>query len=306
MFMGTPDFSVGALQALIDGPDEVVGVFTQPDKPAGRGKKMQPTPVKVLAEQHNIPVFQPKKLRNAEPVQKLRDLKPDLAVVVAYGQILSQEVLDIPTHGCLNIHASVLPRWRGAAPIQRAIQAGDAITGVTIMQMDAGLDTGPMLLVETVPIEANTTGGVLHDQLAELGSRLIVEAVAALQQDAIHPQPQPDHGETYAHKLKREESHIDWALPAVEIERMLRAFDPWPASVTGLDEKPLKLFRARLAQGSGEPGVVTAIHDDGFEVACGEGSLVVTEIQAPGKKRMAAADWLRGHGLQPGIRLHTP
>ncbi|MEG3641282.1 methionyl-tRNA formyltransferase [Magnetococcus sp. PR-3] len=302
VFMGTPDFAAGSLQALLDGPDEVVGVFTQPDKPVGRGMKVQKTPVKLLAEQHDIPVFQPNKLREPEAVADLRALKPDIVVVVAYGQILSREVLDIPPHGCINVHASLLPRWRGAAPIQRAILAGDRETGVTIMAMEEGLDTGPMYSTVVQTIFSKTTGGLLHDQLMGAGGWLLVDTLAKIKK-GLTPRIQPEEGVTYASKLKKEEGVVDWGQPATEIQRAVQAFDPWPCTFTSWQGKPLKLFSATVVEGEGKPGEVIRVEKDGFVVACGEGSLHLAEVQAAGKKRMAAGDWLRGRGVEKGETL---
>nr|CRH07592.1 Methionyl-tRNA formyltransferase [Candidatus Magnetococcus massalia] len=305
VFMGTPDFATGTLQQLLDGPDEVVGVFTQPDKPVGRGMKVQKTPVKQLAEAHDVPVFQPKKLREEAAVADLCALKPDLIVVVAYGQILSREVLDIPPNGCINVHASLLPRWRGAAPIQRAILAGDAESGVTIMEMEEGLDTGPMYSEVRVPITPSTTGGELHDALMVAGGQLLAETVARIKSEGLKPVTQPEEGVTYAKKLSKEEGSVDWSLSAEEICRAVQAFDPWPCAYTQWQGKPLKLFQAEKvsATSSVEPGVVSAVGKDFFEVACGNGAVRFRGVQAAGKKRMAAGDWLRGKGVSEGEKL---
>ncbi|ABK42670.1 methionyl-tRNA formyltransferase [Magnetococcus marinus MC-1] len=303
VFMGTPDFATGTLQALLDGPDTVVAVFTQPDKPVGRGMKMQKTPVKQLAEQHGIPVYQPNRLREAEAVTALRALRPDVVVVVAYGQILSREVLEIPTHGCINVHASLLPRWRGAAPIQRAILAGDAQSGVTIMAMEEGLDTGPMYSTVVQSIDNHTTGGQLHDQLMAAGGGLLVETLARIKHEGLTPQIQPEQGVTYAAKLKKEEGLVDWSQPAIQIQRAVQAFDPWPCAFTLWQGKPLKLFAASVVVGHGTPGEVIEVEKDGFVVACGDGALRVAQVQAAGKKRMSSGEWLRGHGVKQGERL---
>ncbi|WP_130473018.1 methionyl-tRNA formyltransferase, partial [Candidatus Magnetaquicoccus inordinatus] len=249
VFMGTPAFSVPVLQRLLQGNNPVVAVFTQPDKPVGRGLQLLPSPVKQMAVQHGIPVWQPARLRAPEAVQALRELQADLVVVVAYGQILSAEFLALPRWGCLNIHASLLPRWRGAAPIQRALLAGDQESGVTLMRMDVGLDTGPMLCWRALPITAGMTGGELHDQLSQLGAELLHDSLPLLQSGQLPLLPQPEQGVTYANKLSAEDERIDWKQPAEQIERQIRALNPWPGAQTLCNGKPLKLFASRLATG---------------------------------------------------------
>ena len=306
VFMGTPDFAVVSLQALLDGPDRVVGVFTQQDKPVGRGMNLRPTPVKQAAMVRDIPVFQPQRLRDPEAVAALRGLDPDLVVVVAYGQILSPEVLALPRHGCVNVHASLLPRWRGAAPLHRALLAGDRESGVTTMLMDAGLDTGPMLMAAGLPLGDDMTVGDLHDRLAALGGGLLLETIAGLKDGRVQPRPQPEIGVTHAAKLTRDDERIDWRCAAVEVKRRIHALNPWPGAHARLDGHPLKLFFCRLGDGRGgdvAPGEVVAVHPDGLEVACGAGSVVVTRVQPAGKRPMAAADWLRGRPLPVGTRL---
>ncbi len=297
VFAGTPDFSVPPLQALLEAGHNIVGVYTQPDRPAGRGMKLRPSPVKAKALEHELPVFQPQTFRDAEAQAQLAGLHPDVMVVVAYGLILPQAVLDIPTHGCLNIHASLLPRWRGAAPIQRAIEAGDAETGVTIMQMDAGLDTGPMLLKKRTPILEEDTAQTLHDRLGQLGADAIVEALDKLGQ--LVPQPQDESQATYATKLRKEEGAIDWQQPAAVIKRKIHAFNPWPTAYTTWQGKPLKLLTATALpeQSAAAPGTVTAVHRDGIDIATGEGTLRVHTLQPAGKRPMAAADFANGHAL---------
>lgn len=309
VFMGTPDFAVPSLEALLSGPDSVVGVFTQPDKPVGRGMKLTPPPVKrVLTGRGtdfggNMALFQPACLRAAEAIADLRGLNPDLVVVVAYGQILSPEVLAIPRHGCVNIHASLLPRWRGAAPIQRALLAGDSASGVTLMQMEAGLDTGPWLSRRALPLSADLTGGELHDQLAQLGAQLLCETLRLWHAGTLRPHPQPEEGVTYAAKLNQQDEQIDWNAPAQKVRRQILALNPWPAARTRWRGQALKIFHGRLAEGTGEPGHVIALHEDGPEIACLQGSLILTEVQLSGKRRMRAADWLRGRSLSLGARL---
>jgi methionyl-tRNA formyltransferase len=290
VFAGTPEFAAQHLQALLEAGREIVAVYTQPDRPAGRGQKLMPSPVKQLALQHGIAVYQPQTLRDPAAQAELAALKPDLMVVVAYGLILPQVVLDTPRLGCINSHASLLPRWRGAAPIQRAVQAGDASSGVTVMQMEAGLDTGPMLLKVTTTITAEDTGGSLHDRLAALGSRAVVEAVSRLAAGELRGEVQDDSLATYAHKLNKDEARLDWSRPAVELERLVRAFNPWPLCHSTLNGEALKIHAAQLGEGSGQPGSILAADKSGLTVACGEGALRLTRLQLPGGKPLAFAD----------------
>ncbi len=297
VFAGTPEFSVSALNALHDAGHDIVGVYTQPDRPAGRGRHLTPSPVAQRAEALGLSVFKPLKLRGDIDAQaQLRGLEPDVMVVVAYGLILPQDVLDIPRHGCLNIHASLLPRWRGAAPIQRAILAGDAVSGVTIMQMDAGLDTGPMLLEKSLPITSQTTGGLLHDELSALGSSLIVEALAQLAAGSLRATPQPTEGVTYAAKFGKDDARIDWQRPADEIDRLIRAFDPVPGAWTTLPNgERIKLIQAapeKLMQASdAAPGTVLQHDNQGLLIATGSPDRVirVERLQFPGKTPVTAA-----------------
>ncbi|MFU6374739.1 methionyl-tRNA formyltransferase [Metapseudomonas otitidis] len=290
VFAGTPEFAAEHLKALLNTPHQIVAVYTQPDRPAGRGQKLMPSPVKQLALQHGLPVLQPPTLRDPAAQEELRALAPDLMVVVAYGLILPQVVLDIPRLGCINSHASLLPRWRGAAPIQRAVQAGDAESGVTVMQMEAGLDTGPMLLKVTTPITAGDTGGSLHDRLAQLGPQTVVQAIAGLAAGTLQGEVQDDALATYAHKLNKDEARIDWNRPADELERLVRAFNPWPICHSTLDGQPLKVLAAEPAEGRGQPGQILDASKDGLTVACGEGALRLTRLQLPGGKPLAFAD----------------
>ncbi|QQN49388.1 methionyl-tRNA formyltransferase [Stutzerimonas balearica] len=290
VFAGTPEFAAQHLEALLQAGYQVVAVYTQPDRPAGRGQKLMPSPVKQLALQHGLPVMQPATLRDAEAQHALAALQPDLMVVVAYGLILPQAVLDTPRLGCINSHASLLPRWRGAAPIQRAIEAGDSESGVTVMQMEAGLDTGPMLLKVSTPIGPSDTGGSLHDRLAALGAQAVVEAVARLQAGALPGERQDDTYATYAHKLSKDEARLDWQRPAAELERLVRAFNPWPICHSSLAGDVLKVHAARLAPGQGEPGRILAVGKDGLTVACGTGALQLTRLQLPGGKPLDFAD----------------
>ncbi|WPC05125.1 methionyl-tRNA formyltransferase [Pseudomonas benzenivorans] len=290
VFAGTPEFAAEHLKTLLDTPHQIVAVYSQPDRPAGRGHKLTPSPVKQLALQHAIPVYQPQSLRDPAAQAELAALAPDLMVVVAYGLILPQAVLDIPRLGCINSHASLLPRWRGAAPIQRAIEAGDDESGVTVMRMEAGLDTGPMLLKVGTPIAADDTGGSLHDRLAVLGPRAVVEAIAGLADGTLAGEEQDDGLATYAHKLNKDEARLDWTRPAEELERLIRAFNPWPICHSTLDAAPLKVLAAQLADGRGAPGQILAASKDGLTVACGEAALRLTRLQLPGGKALDFAD----------------
>ncbi|AZN36924.1 methionyl-tRNA formyltransferase [Iodobacter ciconiae] len=303
IFAGTPDFAACALQALIAAGHEIALVLTQPDRPAGRGMKLTASPVKVLAEQHGISVYQPEKLRTPEQQAPLAVINADIMIVAAYGIILPQTVLDLPKLGCLNIHGSLLPRWRGAAPIHRAILAGDTETGITIMQMDAGLDTGDMLSIHHTAIEAGDTTASLHDKLAAQGAKALVEALEDLPVLQQRRQMQPEAGVTYADKLKREESQIDWHKSAIELDRMIRAFNPFPSAQTLLEGQALKIWQATVCPQNGPPGTVLAADKDGLLVACGKGSLRITELQKAGSKRVAAAAFLAGNEIQPGLQL---
>lgn len=303
IFAGTPDFAASALEALIAAGHEIVLVLTQPDRPAGRGMRLKPSPVKTLALAHGLRVEQPQSLKTPEAQDMLRAVGAELMVVAAYGLILPQAVLEIPARGCLNIHASLLPRWRGAAPIQRAIEAGDAESGITIMQMDAGLDTGDMLSVYPVPIDARETGATLHDKLAHTGARAIVETLADL--DRLVRQKQPEAGVCYAHKLSKQEATLDWSLPAADLARRIRAFNPVPGAVTLLEGASLKLWMAEAEAGSGVPGVILSASADGVRVGCGEGVLCITELQAAGARRMTARDFCAGRPALAGLRLGT-
>lgn len=296
-FMGSPDFAIPALRGLHAAGHEIAAVYCQPPKPAGRGYAVRPCPVQVEAERLDLPVRTPARLRrNLGEQEAFAALGLDAAVVAAYGLILPQAMLDAPRRGCLNIHASLLPRWRGAAPIQAAILAGDAETGVTIMQMEAGLDTGPTLLRESVPITPSTTAAKLHDTLAQLGARLILRALA----ESPVPVPQPDQGVTYAPKLGREAGRIDWTHAAAAIDRQVRAFDPWPGSFTTLRGAVLKVLAAEFYPGSGEPGVVL---DNCLTVACGVGALRLTRVQLAGRPAMTTEAFLRGHKVAAGTVL---
>jgi len=305
-FAGTPEFAASALQAILDAGFDVPLVLTQPDRPGGRGMQLQPSPVKQVALRHGLRVDQPEKLRTEEQQAALREVAPDVLVVAAYGLILPQAVLDLPRFGCVNIHASLLPRWRGAAPIHRAIEAGDSETGITLMQMDAGLDTGGMLVREAVPIGADETCSGLHDTLAALGARMIVDLLPRIALVEVAPAPQPEEGVTYAHKISKQEAALDFRRTATELERRIRAFDPFPGCSASLREVAVKLRRAQLAEGRGEPGQVLCADGEGIVVACGEGALRLTELQKPGGKRLPAAEFLRGFPIEAGERFALP
>jgi methionyl-tRNA formyltransferase len=296
VFAGTPDFAVPALDALHAAGHTIAAAFTQPDRPAGRGRKLQASPVAQRAEALGIPVHKPLKL-HAEAQALLRELAPEVMVVVAYGLLLPQVVLDIPGHGCINIHASLLPRWRGAAPIARAVEAGDGETGITIMRMDAGLDTGPMLLLERIALAPDMTAAGLHDALAPLGGRLIVEALARLQCGELPEQPQPAAGMTYAKKLSKEEARLDWSRPAAELARQVRAFNPAPVAWGELDGERIRFWNAQAEPGptAAEPG--TVLDSAGLRIATGNGVLRITELQRPGGKALSAAQAANGWNI---------
>ena len=303
-FAGTPAFAQQALQAILDAGFDVVGALTQPDRPSGRGMQLTPSPVKQLASSHGIPVEQPVSLRNDEAQALVRGYNLDVLVVVAYGLILPQAVLDMPRYGCLNIHASILPRWRGAAPIHRAIEAGDQETGVCIMQMDAGLDTGGVVDEARLSIQATDTTALLHDRLAALGAERIVAVLQQLAAGAtLTAVPQAEVGVTYAHKLEKQESLLDLQAAAHVLDRKIRAYNPFPGAVLHSGEQPIKIWGARVVRGAGEPGQVLSSDDTGVVVACGEGALCLEVLQSPGGKRLKAADFLRGHPLPVGTLL---
>ena len=303
VFMGTPDFAVPSLQALIDAGHDVCAVYTQPDKPQGRKQILTAPPVKTLALAHDIPVFQPNTLKNEDEQARLRELAPEVIIVVAYGKLLPKAVLDIPPHGCINVHGSLLPRWRGAAPIQWAVIAGDEMAGVTTMQMAEGLDTGDMLLTYETKVGEKETAGELFDRLAQSGAELLTQTLVKL--DEITPRPQDDAQSCYAHMLDKQMAVIDWNKSAHEIDCLIRGLNPWPIALTTLSGERLKVFAAEKANGNGEPGtVLEADPKKGLTVACGEGALKLTEIQLVGGKRMKANDFLRGHAIEVGTKLN--
>jgi len=306
-FAGTPQFALPALRALLDSQHRIVGVLTQPDRPAGRGRELRASPVKLLAVDRGVPVAQPATLNTPEGTGALRDWSPELLVVVAYGLILPVAVLSLPRLGCLNIHGSLLPRWRGAAPIQRALLAGDMETGITIMQLDEGLDTGPMLLERRRPIGPDDTAGDLHDTLAELGAAALLEAIAGLAAGTLVGRAQPAAGVTYAAKLEKSEALIDWKQGAVQIDRQVRAFNPWPVAETRVGGEPLRILRTRLLERDGcaaPPGTLLGLGEDGLRVACGQGVIALRELQRAGKRPVAARDFANAVRID-GLRFGT-
>jgi methionyl-tRNA formyltransferase len=301
VFMGTPDFAATTLKRLIQA-HEVIGVVTQPDRPAGRNRALQLSPVKQLALEHGIAVLQPEKIRKAEAIAELEQWTADVYVVAAFGQILPQRVLDLPAHGSINVHASLLPRWRGAAPIQAAIRSGDAESGVTIMKMDAGLDTGPMLMMRSVPIAADETGQSLHDKLADLGADLLLEALPQYLSGRLTPMPQPEDGVTYAGMVSKEDGNLEWSQDAASLERLVRAFTPWPGTYTFWNGQLLKVISAQVTSGRTSPGEI--IHtQDGIAVGTGDGLLLLKQIQLAGRKAMSAIDFVRGQADFVGTKL---
>jgi methionyl-tRNA formyltransferase len=304
IFMGTPDFALPTLQGLIEAGVDLRGVFTQPDRPRGRGKVLTPPPVKKLALAHDLPVFQPEKLRNPATVEQIRKLRPDLIVVVAYGQILPKSVLDIPQYGCINVHASLLPRYRGAAPIHKAVIDGEQVTGVTTMLMDAGLDTGDILVRRATEIGREETAGELHDRLALLGREAMEETLRRLCDGTLKAESQDDAKSCYAPMMKKEDGLIDWSRPAAEIHNQVRGLSPWPGAFTYWNGQLLKIGRTQAEKGADAvPGTVVSADIEGVCIACGRGVLRVCELQLAGKKKLPAGDFLRGTSLSVGARL---
>ena len=310
VFMGTPDFAVCTLEAIIQAGHEVAAVITQPDKQKGRGKEISMSPVKVKALEHNIEVFQPLKVRNPEFMDILKKISPDIIVVVAYGQILSKEILELPKYGCVNVHASLLPKYRGAAPIQWAVIDGEKEAGVTIMQMDEGLDTGDILMVEKVKLDAKETGGSLFDRLSDVGAQLLVKTIEGLEAGTITPVKQDDSESTYVKMLHKSFGKMDFNKSAAELERLIRGLNPWPSAFTYIDGKMLKIWDADVTDNISEvqteevkPGQVVTVGKNTFTIACGQGYLVVNEVQLEGKKRMDSGSFLRGNQLEAGVML---
>ncbi len=297
VFAGTPDFAQSHLAALLKAKHNIVAVYTQPDRPAGRGKKLNASPVKKLALEKDIPVFQPENFKLEEDIQQLRDLKPDLFIVVAYGLLLPQSVLDIPSKACINSHASLLPRWRGAAPIQRAIESGDAASGVTVMQMELGLDTGPMLHKLETAITSDDTGGTLHDRLAVIGSQAILEVVAKYAAGPVFGEVQDDSLSCYARKLSKQEALIDWKIPATQVVQKIRAFNPFPTCYTFLGNDRIKVLSAQVNPISHQalPGTIIAVNESGVTIACQQHAVTLTQVQLPNKKPMMVCDLLNGN-----------
>lgn len=307
IFMGTPDFSVGTLEALIDAGHEVVLVVTQPDKPKGRGHGMQFTPVKEVALKHNIPVFQPKRVRNPECIEELRKYDADVMIVVAFGQILPKEILEMTKYGCINVHASLLPKYRGAAPIQWAIIEGEEVSGVTTMQMDEGLDTGDMIHKTEIVLDKNETGESLHDKLAEAGAKLCVETLKAVEEGTATFEKQGETPTAYARMLDKKLGEIDWNKSAVSIERLVRGLNSWPSAYTNWDGKVMKIWEAEVTECDGnegaESGTVVSVEKDSINVLTGEGILKIKALQIPGKKRMDTGAFLRGYSVAQGTKL---
>lgn len=305
LFMGTPDFSVPTLKTLIESEHEVIGVVSQPDRAKGRGKQLQMTPVKEMALAHNIPVYQPLKVRDPEFIEMMTSLDIDVAVVIAFGQILPKAFLEIPKRGCMNVHASLLPNYRGAGPIQRAIINGEPKTGVTTMMMDIGMDTGDMLLREEVTIAPDETGGSLFEKLSHIGGPLMLKTLEALEAGTLTATPQDHKKASYAPMLDKKMGNIDWSMSAVDIERLIRGLNPWPSAYTYVNGKLLKIWEAEVVASDHEieKGCVTDIQSKGFVVACGKDSLFIKEVQLQGKKRMGAGDFLRGNALEVNMFL---
>jgi len=303
VFMGTPEFACPTLRTLIERGEQVVAVVTQPDRPKGRGQQTLPPPVKLLAQEHGIPVLQPVKVRHPDVIEEIRALKPDLIVVIAFGQILPKALLEIPGKGCINVHASLLPRYRGAAPLNWCIINGETETGVTTMLMDVGLDTGDMLLKSVTRIDPDEDTSSLHDRLSLIGAELLAETVDLAAQGLLAPEKQDDALTCYAPMLKKEDGLIDWGKDAPGVKNLVRGMTPWPGAYSYLDDKLLKVYRVQSASGTGAPGEVLAVGRGGIEVACGSGSVIIHELQLEGKKRLPAAEFLAGCKLEPGAFL---
>ncbi len=305
IFAGTPDFAAETLKALVDTEHEICAVYTQPDRPAGRGRKLTPGPVKQVALEHDIPIEQPLNFKSEDSLATLAAYQADLMIVVAYGLLLPQKVLDTPRLGCINVHASLLPRWRGAAPIQRAILAGDLETGVCIMKMEAGLDTGPVLLEARCPIQENDTAQILHDRLAQIGARTLIESLSNIESRLQNATPQDDSQSTYATKLSKQEADINWQQPAIQILRQVNAFNPWPVAQTTWRDHILRIWQAELSdnQPSADAGTILAVSKQGIDVATAGGVLRITQLQAPGKRAMSVQDFLNANQIKVGERL---
>lgn len=301
--MGTPAFAVPTLKALLESDDELVAVISQPDRQRGRGRKLEPTPTKKFAEEHNIPVLQPAKVKTEEFLSELRDLNPDVIIVAAYGKILPRELLEIPPHGCINVHPSLLPKYRGASPINGAVIAGDKLTGVTIMQLDEGMDTGDILIQKEVPIEHDDTAETLAPKLSQIGGELIIQTLGLLKQGKLEPKKQDDSQATHTQMLKKEDGLIDWSKSSEEIRNLIRGMQPWPGAFTYIGDKMLKLYSAQLSHMGGSPGEVLGSAREVLEVGCGEGSLIISELQIEGGKRLDSKSFLTGRNIEPGTVL---
>ena len=305
LFLGTAEFACPSLEALLASPYELLGVITQPDRPRGRGQKLVPSPVKSLALKANLPIYQPEKVREPSFLKVLEPLRPDLMVVVAYGQILSAAVLSIPPSGCVNVHGSLLPKYRGAAPIVRAILGGESRTGITTMFMDPGMDTGPILLTEETEIAEEDTAGTLHDRLSQMGARLLLRTLESLEASALTPRPQDHSQATYAPKIEKEESRIDWKAPARQLFNLIRGFDPWPGAFTSWAGRVLKLFRPGFGENETResPGTIVQASKEGLRIATSHGRLLIREVQMENRPRMGVAEFLKGYPLRVGVRL---
>ena len=305
LFLGTAEFACPSLEALLASPYELLGVITQPDRPRGRGQKLVPSPVKSLALKANLPIYQPEKVREPSFLKVLESLRPDLMAVVAYGQILSAAVLSIPSNGCVNVHGSLLPKYRGAAPIVRAILGGESRTGVTTMFMDPGMDTGPILLTEETEIGEEDTAGTLHDRLSQMGARLLLRTLEGLEASALTPRPQDHSQATYAPKIEKEEARIDWKAPARQLYNLIRGFDPWPGAFTSWAGRVLKLFHPGFGENETResPGTIVQASREGLRIATSHGFLLIREVQMENRPRMGVAEFLRGYPLQVGVRL---
>lgn len=301
--MGTPEFAVPTLKALTESEDELAAVISQPDKHRGRGRKLEPTPTKLFAEEHNIPVLQPAKVKTDEFLDELRALRPEVIVVAAYGKILPGALLEIPPHGCINVHPSLLPKYRGASPIRGAVLSGDKITGVTIMQLDEGMDTGDILLQEVMPIEHEDTAETLSPRLSKLGAELIIQTIKLLKEGLLEPKKQDDSLATHTSMLKKEDGLIDWRRSADEIRNLIRGMQPWPGAYTYLGQKMLKIYSSEISHTGGSPGEVLGSSREVLEVACGEGSLLIKELQIEGGKRLDTKSFLAGRNIEPGTIL---
>src|SRR3990172_2141521 len=303
IFMGTPEFAVPSLRALIESGEDIVAVVTQPDKPKGRGLEVAPPPTKVLAEKHGIPVLQPAKIKTEEFFNELKKFSADLICVTAYGKILPKNILDLPPHGCINVHASLLPKYRGAAPINWAIIRGEKVTGITTMKMDEGMDTGDMLLKEEVPIDDEDTGDTLSEKLSEIGARLLIETIRLLKEGKLNPIPQDHSQATYAPMLKKEDGKIDWQKSAEEIRNLIRVALPWPSAYTNLEGKLLKIYKTKVSEGGGKPGEVMKSDSGILRVATGKGTIDILELQIEGGKKLQTQVFLRGRRIEEGMVL---